>query len=183
LIRMAPAVVSGRRRKRGVSWHRKSKDQKWGAVASWYRDPFAEMRAEMDRVFDSFLGPGFFGRPSLPKMTTAERVAPEVDVHENDKEIVFEAELPGVDEKDVNVTLREGVLSLKGEKKSKREEQKDNYHPVERSYGSFERSFRLPEGIDDNQVKASFDKGVLRVMIPKKAEAASVEKKIPIAKG
>jgi HSP20 family protein len=53
----------------------------------------------------------------------------------------------------------------------------------ERSYGSFERSFRLPEGIDDNQVKASFDKGVLRVMIPKKAEAASVEKKIPIAKG
>ena len=154
-----------------------------GAVASWYRDPFAEMRAEMDRVFDSFLGPGFFSRPSLPKMTTAERVAPEVDVHENDKEIVFEAELPGVDEKDVNVTLREGVLSLKGEKKSKREAQKDNYHLVERSYGSFERSFRLPEGIDDNQVKASFDKGVLRVMIPKKAEAASVEKKIPIAKG
>ena len=101
-----------------------------GAVASWYRDPFAEMRAEMDRVFDSFLGPGFFSRPSLPKMMTAERVAPEVDVHENDKEIVFEAELPGVDEKDVNVTLREGVLSLKGEKKSKREEQKDNYHLV-----------------------------------------------------
>ena len=153
-----------------------------GAVASRYRDPFAEMRAEMDRVFDSFLGPGFFGRPSLPKMTTVERVAPEVNVHENDTEIVFEAELPGIDEKDVNVTLREGVLSLKGQKKSEREEHKDTYHLVERSYGSFERSFQLPTGIDDNQVKASFDKGVLRVIVPKKPEAVSVEKKIPIGK-
>jgi HSP20 family protein len=153
-----------------------------GAVASRYRDRFAEMRAEMDRVFDSFLGPGFFGRPSFPKMTTVERVAPEVDAHENDTQIVFEAELPGVDERDVKVTLREGVLSLKGEKKSEREERKDTYHLVERSYGSFERSFQLPKGIDDDQVKASFDKGVLRVIVPKKPEAVSAEKKIPIGK-
>jgi HSP20 family protein len=147
------------------------------------RDPFAEMRAEMDRVFDSFLGRSFFGRPSLlPRLPAAEMITPDVDVRENEKEIVFEAELPGIDEKDVTVTLRERILTLKGEKKSEREEKKDTYHLVERGYGEFERSFQLPDAIDENQVKASFDKGVLRVVVPKRPEAARIEKNIPIGK-
>jgi hypothetical protein len=74
------------------------------------------------------------------------------------------------------------VLSLKGEKKSERDEKKDNYHLVERSYGSFERSFRLPDTAEEAQIKADFNKGVLRVIVPKRAEAVKAEKKIPIGK-
>jgi HSP20 family protein len=155
-----------------------------GAVAARYRDPFAEMRAEMDRVFDSFLGPSFFGRwPSASRAEPAEISAPKVDVRENDKEFVFEAELPGIDEKNVQVTVRDGMLSLKGEKKSERDEKKDTYHLVERSYGSFERAFRLPDSADQEKIAADFNKGVLRVVVPKRPEAVKAEKKIPIGKG
>jgi HSP20 family protein len=154
-----------------------------GVVARRYRDPFAEMRAEMDRVFDNFLGGGIFGRPSLPsKAETTPMVACDLDIRENDKEIVFEAELPGIDEKDVQVSVRDGVLSLKGEKKSERDEKKDTYHLVERSYGSFERSFTLPDSADQDKIAANFNKGVLRIVVPKRAEAVKAEKKIPIGK-
>jgi HSP20 family protein len=155
-----------------------------GAVAARYRDPFAEMREEMDRVFDSFLGPSFFGRwPSASRAEPAEISAPKVDVRENDKELVFEAELPGIDEKNVQVTVRDGMLSLKGEKKSERDEKKDTYHLVERSYVSFERSFRLPDSADQEKIAADFTKGVLRVVVPKRPEAVKAEKKIPIGNG
>jgi HSP20 family protein len=154
-----------------------------GAVAPRHRDPFAEMRAEMDRVFDSFLGPSIFSRqPLSSRAQTAAMVALDIDVRENDKEIVFEAELPGIEEKDVQVAVRDGVLSVKGEKKSERDEKKDTYHLVERSYGSFERSFRLPDSVDEEKIKADFTKGVLRVVVPKRAEAVKTEKKIPIGK-
>ena len=75
------------------------------------------------------------------------------------------------------------MLSLKGEKKSERDEKKETYHLVERSYGSFERSFRLPDSADDAQIKADFNKGVLRVVVPKRREAVKAEKKIPVGKG
>src|SRR6516225_1473632 len=149
-----------------------------------YRDPFAEMRAEMDHLFDRFLGGSFFGRPAPSgRAEPAAALAPNVDIRENDKEIILEAELPGIDEKDVELVVRDGVLSLKGEKKLERDEKKDNYHLVERSYGSFERSFQLPDSTDEAQIKAEFNKGVLRVIVPKRAEAVKVEKKIPIGKG
>ena len=92
----------------------------------------------MDRVFNSFLGRGLIGRPSLPRMTMPEIVTPDVDVRENNKEIAFEVELPGTNEKDVSVMVRNGILSLKGEKKSERDEKKDTYDLIERSYGAFE---------------------------------------------
>jgi HSP20 family protein len=154
-----------------------------GTVAPRYRDPFAQMRDEMDRVFDSFLGRSLFGRPStLPRMELAAVVDPDIDIRENDKEIIFEAELPGIDEKDVQVALRDGILSLKGEKKSERDEKEETYHLVERSFGSFERSFRLPDTADQDKITADFNKGVLRVVVPKRAEAVQAEKKIPIGK-
>lgn len=159
------------------------KQETTGAGLPRYRDPFADMRAEMDRVFDNFLGRGFLGRPSLPRAALPEIMTPDVDIRENDKEIVFEAELAGLDEKDVSIMLRDGVLSLKGEKKSERDEKKDTYHLVERSYGAFERSFQLPDTIDEGQIKASFDKGILRIVVPKRPEATKAEKKIPIGKG
>ena len=147
------------------------------APGSRYRDPFAEMRAEMDRLFDTFLGRGFFGRPAPSgSAEPAVTLAPNIDIRENDKEIIVEAELPGIDEKDIQLSVRDGVLSLKGEKKSERDEKKDTYHVIERSYGSFERSFELPDSADQDQIKADFNKGVLRVVIPKRAEAAKAEK-------
>ncbi len=148
-----------------------------------YTDPFSAMRSEMDRVFDSFLGRGIGRFPMLAKTEDSDVVVPSIDVRETDSEFVVEAELPGMDEKDVSVTLSNGILTLKGEKKSEREEKKDDYHLTERSYGSFQRSFRVADVVDADKVKASFDKGVLRVTMPKRPEAVKEEKRIPIGKG
>ena len=147
-----------------------------------YVDPFAEMRAEMDRVFNSFLGRGF-GRFNVPSRNEwSDAVVPSIDVRETDTELVVEVELPGMDEKDVSVTLSNGVLTLKGEKKSEREEKEEDYHLMERSYGSFQRSFQLGDTIDPDKVTAAFNKGVLKVTLAKRTEAVKAEKRIPIGK-
>ena len=159
------------------------KSETAGPPAPRYRDPFAEMRAEMDRAFDAFLGRNFPARPTVPYAASPALVAPDIDIRENDKEIVLEAELPGIDEKDVAVVVRNGVLSLKGEKKVERDEKKDAWHLSERSYGAFERTFRLPDGIDEDNIKAIFEKGVLRIAMPKIPEKAPAEKKIAIQNG
>lgn len=156
-----------------------------GTPAPRYRDPFAEMRAEMDRAFDAFIGRNLFGRPALPTMPSFAAqplMAPDIDIRENGTELVLEAELPGIDEKDVAVVVKNGVLSLKGEKKVERDETKDAWHLSERSYGAFERTFQLPDGIDEDNIKASFDKGVLRIAMPKIPEKTPAEKKIAIGK-
>jgi HSP20 family protein len=136
----------------------------------------------MDRLFDQLLDRGFFGLPSVQRTAPPVIAAPDIDVRENDKEIVFEAELPGLDENDVSIVLRDGVLSLKGEKKSKRDEKNETYHLVERSYGTFERSFRLPETINEDQIKATFDKGILHIVVPKRPESMKAEKRIPVGR-
>ena len=148
--------------------------------APQYRDPFQEMRTEMDRLFDSFIGRGFGGFPAVSGEGRTGAMMPTVDVRESDGQIVVEAELPGLDEKDLHVTLKEGVLRIQGEKKSEREEKKEDYHLTERSYGRYERSFRLPDGIDEEKIAASFKNGVLQITIPKKPEAVQAEKKITI---
>lgn len=153
-----------------------------GAVTPRYADPFAAMRAEVEHVFDSFLGRGLGGLPSSLRSGEGGIVIPSIDVRETDKEVTIEAELPGIDEKDVSVTINNGVLTLKGEKKSEREEKKDDYHLTERSFGSFQRSFQVAESVDPDKVVASFDKGVLKISMPKKPEAAHAEKQIPIGK-
>jgi HSP20 family protein len=110
-------------------------------------------------------------------------MAPRVDVSETDTELKIEAELPGIDEKDVEVVLSDGRLTIKGEKKQEKEEKKKDYHLLERSYGSFARSIALPFEADPDQVKASFAKGVLTVTVPKPPEVKAKEKKIAIGKG
>jgi len=104
---------------------------------------------------------------------------PDLDVHENDKSFTIEVELPGVEEKDVSVTVNNGYLIVKGEKKTAREVNKDNYHLAERSFGSFERSLRLPDSLDDSKIEANFSKGVLKITAPKRADAKA-ERKIDI---
>ena len=147
-----------------------------------YVDPFSAMRSEMDRVFDSFLGRGFGRFPTFARAGESDAVVPNIDVRETETELVVEAELPGMDEKDISVTLNNGVLTLKGEKKSEREEKKDDYHLMERSYGSFQRSFEVADTIDADKVKGAFEKGVLKVTLPKRPEAVKAEKRIPIGK-
>jgi HSP20 family protein len=147
-----------------------------------YIDPFSAMRAEMDRVFDSFLGHGFGRFPMPSRVEESDALVPNIDVRETETELVVEAELPGMDEKDISVTLNNGVLTLKGEKKSEHEEKKDDYHLMERSYGSFQRSFQVAGTIDADKVKATFEKGVLKVTMAKRPEAVKSEKRIPIGK-
>lgn len=141
-------------------------------------DLFGTMRDEMDRLFERFEQ----GWPRLPNLKSRDNGAmvPHLDVKENAEQLSIEVELPGVEEKDVAVMLSNGILSIKGEKRSSRDEDKDNYHLAERSFGSFERSLRLPETIDEGKIEAKFDKGVLHITAVKKAEAVKSERKIPI---
>lgn len=157
------------------------KTETGNAVVPRYADPFQEMRSEMEKLFDSFLGRGWGRMPALFRGEPAGGpVVPTMDIRESGSELVVEAELPGLEDKDVSVTLRDGVLTIKGEKKSEREEKEQDFHLTERSYGRFERSFRLPDTIDEEKIAASFDKGVLKVTLPKRAEVAKAAKTIPI---
>jgi HSP20 family protein len=127
---------------------------------------------------------GFPNWPGLFRRRNGEGaiVIPELDVRENTNTITVEAELPGVDEKDVSVTVANGMLTIKGEKKQQKEEKTENYCLAERSYGAFKRSLRPPDSIDDTKVEAKFDKGVLKVTAAKKPEAVKAERKIEIKK-
>jgi HSP20 family protein len=155
-----------------------NKDQ-GGRALSRHADPFLSFRTEMDRLFYSFLSavPALNGiRQGFP---AAQGLMPTLDVEETDKEVVVKADLPGIDEKDINLTIQDGILSLRGEKK-KRTGERENYHVMERSYGSFQRSIRLPETINEDKVEARFDKGVLTVTPPKRPELVKAQKKIAI---
>jgi HSP20 family protein len=141
-------------------------------------NPFASLQREVDRLFDDF-GRGFptLSWPTFPSIGKQDMM-PSMDVTETDKEIELTAELPGLEEKDVQVNLADNVLTIRGEKKAEKEEKDKNYHLVERSYGSFERSIELPEGIDPAGIKASIAKGLLKVTVPKPAPAQA--KKIDV---
>jgi HSP20 family molecular chaperone IbpA len=102
---------------------------------------------------------------------------------QTDKGYEITAELPGMEEKDIDVKLSNGILTIRGEKRDEKEEKKQNYYMRERSFGSFERSFQVPEDVDVNKIGASFKKGVLTLMLPKSAEAQKAEKKIEIKAG
>jgi len=146
-------------------------------------DVFSAMHDEMERMFERFER-GWPRWPLAPWRTSdLDIMVPELDVHENMKQLTIDVDLPGVDEKDVAVTLANGLLTIKGEKKSEREEKKESYYLAERSYGAFERSLRLPDTIDEAKVEARFEKGVLKIVAQKKPEAVKAEKKIEIKGG
>jgi HSP20 family protein len=127
------------------------------------------------------------GLPTFPSMfgpsgARGFGLTPSMDVKETDKEITIEAELPGLDEEDVSLTIQNGVLTIEGEKKLEHEEDKEDYHVMERRYGSFQRSLRIPDTVNEDKIEARFDKGVLKVVLPKRPEAASEQRKIEIKK-
>ena len=144
-------------------------------------EPFGSLRRDMERMFEDFSREWGWSPPAAPGAGMA--TAPRLDVSETETELKIEAELPGVDEKDVEVVLTNDRLTIKGEKKHEKEEKKKDYHLVERPSGSFARTVGLPFDADPEQVKASFANGVLTVTLPKPPEVKAKEKKIQISKG
>ena len=151
-------------------------------------DMWQSFRNDMQRLFDQFWGRGF--SPLLPRVFDVEPMrrlwpsvgfaSPAVDFAEDDKAYHITAELPGMSEKDIDVSLSGDTLTIKGEKRDEREEKAKNYYLSERSYGSFLRSFTLPDGIDRNKIDASFAAGVLTLTLPKTPEAVQQQKKIEV---
>lgn len=160
-------------------------------VARRESGPFARLHSEIDRLFEEFgaapwrspfrrtvfdIEPFWRGEISWGKV-------PAVDIVETANGYEITAELPGIDEKNVEIKYADGTLTIKGEKKEEKEEKKENYYLSERNYGSFQRSFRVPEGVDADKVEASFKNGVLTVTLPKTPEAQKEEKRIEIKQG
>jgi HSP20 family protein len=151
-------------------------------------DPWHAFRGEMDRLFDRFssgfgfpsLRRSFWREPTWDYETTFDIASPKVDVTEDPTAYKVTAELPGLVEKDVEISVTGGMLTLKGEKQQEKEEKGKEYWVSERSYGSFQRSFSLPEGVDADKISAVFAKGVLTVTLPKLPEVQKATKKIEV---
>lgn len=149
--------------------------------------PFESLHREIDRLFEDF-HPGAWHFPFTRRSSGAGlmprlrnwQVAPPMDLVEKDGAYEISVELPGMDEKDVEVKLSNGTLTVKGEKSEEKEEKNKEYHLSERSYGSFSRSFRVPDSVDSSKIDAKFAKGLLTVKLPKTAAAKTAEKKIQI---
>jgi HSP20 family protein len=137
---------------------------------------FGSLHREIDRLFDDFTHGGF-GLLAMPAQTN---LLPSIDVTETDKEFEVTAELPGLERKDVEISVDDGVLTIRGEKKveTKEEDKNKNYHVTERSYGVFFRAIQLPAGVDPASIKATMSNGVLKIAIPKPAK--SEPKKIEV---
>jgi HSP20 family protein len=153
------------------------------APATW--TPFETLRREIDRLFDGMGGgwPFASGRNPLDLAWPRDaqwRLTPAVDVAESDKAFEITVELPGMSERDVELTLANGNLVIKGEKKEERESKETDYYLSERRYGSFTRAFELPPSVDASKIEAAFAKGVLTIKLPKTAEAQKSETKIPV---
>jgi HSP20 family protein len=142
--------------------------------------PFEEMEKRFEEFFRrpfSLLGPSWF--PSV-RLHELEEITPTVDIFEEGNDVVVKAELPGMKKEDIDVNITDDVITISGEKKKEEKVEKKNYYRVERSYGSFTRSFRMPSEVESDKAKASFKDGVLEVKIPKTEEAKKKEKKVQI---
>ena len=155
------------------------------SIGAW--QPFESLRQEINRLFDDFgwgswqpVPRSLFAAEPLFRRGLMRATMPAVDVVESDKAYEITAELAGMDEKNIDVKVTDGRLTIKGEKQEEKEEKKKDYYLHERRFGSFERSFDLPESVDAEKIEANFKKGVLTVTLPKKAEAQKPAKKIEV---
>jgi HSP20 family protein len=165
-------------------------EKKPAAVPATGREwmPFDRLRDEIDQVFDDFrkgtwMAP--FSRKSLEsdpfwRREFSSSGVPAVDIAEKDDGYEITAELPGMDEKDINIHFSDGMLAITGEKKQEKEEKKKDYYLSERHFGSFRRSFRVPDGVDTAKIAADFKNGVLTLSLPKSAQAKKKERKIAV---
>jgi HSP20 family protein len=160
--------------------------RRWARAAALAWQPFESFRRELDRLFDDF-GRSFWhpSRPSFlaapifgPAMTWG--TAPAVDVVESEKAYEITADMPGMAEKNIEVKIANGNLTIRGEKQEEKEEKKKDYYLQERKFGSFERCFSVPEGVDTDKIEAAFKNGVLTVTLPKSLEAQKPAKNIEV---
>ena len=145
-------------------------------ITRW--DPFREfstLQDRMNRLFRESYGPE--GREESLTSTT---FAPPVDVYEDEHNVTLKIEVPGIDEKDIDVRIENNVLTVHGERKFEKEEKEENFRRVERQYGSFTRTFTLPNTVDSEKVSANYEKGILKVTLPKRAEAKPKQIKVNV---
>jgi HSP20 family protein len=145
-------------------------------ITRW--DPFREFSTLQDRMNRLFRDS--HGSESGNEALATTNFAPPVDVYEDEHNITLKIEIPGIDEKDVDVRIENNTLTVHGERKFEKEEKEENYRRVERQYGSFTRSFTLPTTVDPDQVQANYDKGVLKIKLSKKAEAKPKQIKVNV---
>jgi HSP20 family protein len=141
-------------------------------------DPFREfvtIQDRMNRLFRDSYGP-----EGKDESLTTTAFAPPVDVYEDEHNVTLKIEVPGIDEKDIDVRIENNTLTVHGERKFEKEEKEENYRRVERQYGSFTRTFSLPNTVDQESVQADYDKGVLKVKLAKKAEAKPKQIKVNV---
>lgn len=159
----------------------------WGkrevAVRRDEENPMLALQRDINRAFDNFWRG--FNLPMFPDAfgTSLDSSMPRIEVSETDKEVEILAELPGMTENDIDVSVTEDMLKIRGEKKLDKEEKKKDFYITERSYGSFQRMIPLPGGLDLNNVKAAFKNGVLNITLPKTEEAQSKVKRISVRQG
>jgi HSP20 family protein len=137
------------------------------AIIRW--DPFRDiitLREKMNRLFEDAVTARGEEKDMISSTWT-----PSVDIYENENSLVLTAEVPGVDENNIEIKIEDNTLSLKGERIFEKETNEENYHRIERSYGSFYRSFTIPRNVDQEKIKAEHDNGVLRITMPKKPES------------
>jgi HSP20 family protein len=173
------------------NWFKKEEDQEGKMLPvrrqetqTFHSDPFVQIRQEIDRLFDTaFRGFGFpltgFGRELTP-MAQTDWLKPTLDIGASEKEYTISVELPGVDEKEVQLELINDTLKIKGEKKQQKEEKEKNYYRMERSYGSFQRMLSLPEDADQEKISGVYKNGIIEITIPRKAAPKTEAKQIQI---
>ena len=143
-------------------------------------DPFREfvtIQDRMNRLFRDSCGPA-----GQEESLTTTAFAPPVDVYEDEHNVTLKIEVPGIDEKDIDVRIENNTLTVHGERKFEKEEKEENYRRVERQYGSFTRTFTLPNTVDQESVQADYDKGVLKIKLAKKAEAKPKQIKVNVGR-
>jgi HSP20 family protein len=137
------------------------------AIIRW--DPFRDLvslREKMNRLFEDAVTARGEERDMIASIWT-----PSVDIYETENAIIMNAEVPGIDEKDIDIKIEDNTLTVSGERKFEKETKEENYHRIERSYGSFYRSFTIPRNVDQDKIKAEHDNGVLKITLPKKLES------------
>ncbi len=143
------------------------------AIIRW--DPFRDLvtlREKMNRLFEDVAS------SREERDLTASSWTPSVDIYETESDVVLSAELPGIEEKDIEIKIEDNTLTLKGERNFEKETKEENYHRIERAYGSFYRSFSLPHYVDQDNIRAEHESGVLKIHMPKKHEAKPKKVKI-----
>ena len=145
-------------------------------ITRW--DPFREFTTVQDRLNRLFRDS--YGSEGREEALTTSAFAPAVDVYEDEHNVTLKVQVPGIDEKDIDIRIENNTLTLHGERKFEKEEKEENFRRVESSYGSFTRSFTLPQTVDAEKVTADYSKGVLKINLPKKAEAKPKQIKVNV---